>query len=934
MTRFSAFILAFLIAATAFGDTASDQFNAAKQAFDAQQYTQSRAAFETFLATYSNTAQAADATLYLAESYLNLRQYDQAAQRYAQLINLGLDKPQARVAMFRLGDIPYVQERFDIAKPRLEEFIEKLPHDIHNQFALYYLGDIAMRSNIPPEAEFYFSQCLQLFPQGARASECQIGLAWAKNQLNKTMEADELFRQLSSNPNPAVAEPAIYQWGVAQYERGAYQEAVGTLTNFLNRWPQSVYVPDAKRALARCKADVGDFNGAIQIISQIATPNAEDMLLRVKCLYGLKQTKDAQTLLTSVERMNDPTVQDEISLLKGMLYSDQQNWKRVISTLEPMLSPQYNPSPSPRLVFNYFTIPAPPNGRKLNEESFLKACSLLTLAYANNGDTAKANAALAEMTGYAGMTGGPKLQSLVADTSSQLAGIGSGASYPGGSQQPFNPNNPTFPGNLPTDPNSWGNYPGNQGNPNNPNNQYPGGQASNGSRPGRPGNNGNNNGNWGNGGNDFGNNTNPNWGQNSGLNPGQFPNQNQGQFPNRNNGPNSGQYANTPSEMDRFREATTQYDRQNWSGAAQILEQLLNTQYNSWGKKQFYINYTSGAGQGALDETTFFRACSLLTLTYAHLGDQDRAKAAATAMAGMIRPSDMNQQAFLKQTLDQLADIVQGKGGTTPGYPAQANPLNPNSPNGSTPTDLLSDAEQRRILQECNSLYKIKRFDTLEPKLADLMNRTATPSVKAEAALLRARVSLERNKDRDALNMLELVVGDSELSKTDQCSDALWLLGLYYESCGDTSKGVEYCQRLVDEFPNNKNVDGALYFLAWDDIENNGGRRANSYLTRVYRNYQNGKYWSHATWTLAYLAYKKKEFAQAETYVQKVLQHPPDYAILDRVLYLKGELSLQRKEFDTAAVAFREVARLCPDSPLRDTADKNAMLAARNVKIN
>lgn len=114
-------------------------------------------------------------------------------------------------------------------------------------------------------------------------------------------------------------------------------------------------------------------------------------------------------------------------------------------------------------------------------------------------------------------------------------------------------------------------------------------------------------------------------------------------------------------------------------------------------------------------------------------------------------------------------------------------------------------------------------------------------------------------------------------------------------------------------------------------MENGNGRKSNSYLTRIYRNHQNGEFWSHAVWMLAVDAYKKKDYQQTELYLQKILQHPPDYAILDRVLYLKGDLALKNKEFETAFVAFREVGKLCPDSPLRNDADRNAQVASRAV---
>ena len=856
MNRSFALLFVLLLAATAVADDAQNRFNAAKQAFDAGQYAQAQAGFEGFLVAYPTHTQASEATFYLAESFLKLQRYDQAAAQYAKLIALGLDHPCAKAALFRVGEIPYLQGQYALARPRLEEFIEKLQFDANNQFTLYYMGDIALHENNLLEAEFYFSECTRLFPQGERFADSQLGLATVWNRLGKTYEADQIFQQLTNSSNATIAEMATFQWGVALYERATYQQAMSTLTNFQARWPRSTLIPETQRVLARCKGELGDFAGALEIIDKITSPTTEDLLLKVKSLYGLKRTAEAKNLLASIERNAEVVYRDEITLLNAIFLFDEKNWKSVISLLEPMLAPQYNEA-TQYLVFNYSVMPSA--GRKLSEESYLKACSLLTLSYANNGDTVKAAAAMNEMSGYAGLVGGARLQTIVSETSSQLSLVAKVPVSSGGGGR-------------------YGSNPG--GNP----------FDTGGGTGGRSG-----------GSSSFANrnNRNPDWNQNIALNP--------------RLGPDA-------TELDKFREATNQYDRKNWSSAAQILESLLNVQYDSWGTKQLTFRYTASTATGSLDETSFFRACSLLILSYARLGNMDRANAATTTMERMVRSSDLSQQTLLSQTKSQLTEIANSTSPTTPTTPT-------------TPTNLLTEAEQKKILQECNSQYLRKKFDQIDEKLRDLMSRSDIPSYKAEAALLRARVALERNKEREMLEMLDLIV--DEYPETDPCRDALWLLGRFYEAGGDSPRSAEYFLRLVNESPNDKNIDGALYFLAWDDIENNGGRKAATWLTRVYRNHQSGMYWSHATWTLAWLAYKKKDYNQAEVYVQKVLQNPPDYAILDRVLYLKGELSLQRKDYDTAAVAFREVSRLVPDSPLRDNADRNAQVAAKaTVRVN
>ena len=242
------FLAVLLTAAPLFGDDAANQYNAAKTAFNSRQYDAAKTGFETFLNRFSTHAQASAATFYLAESLMYVRQYPQAEVYFNRLVALGLNDQYARAALFRLAEIPYLQGQFDVAKPRLEEFVEKLNQDVNLQFVLYYLGDIAMRSNSSyavDEAEFYFGQSDRMYPEGEKNLESKLGLAWAKNKLGRVTEADAIFTQLMISTNPAVVEQATYQYGVALFERGAWQNAINTLTDFQRRYPTSTYFADS-----------------------------------------------------------------------------------------------------------------------------------------------------------------------------------------------------------------------------------------------------------------------------------------------------------------------------------------------------------------------------------------------------------------------------------------------------------------------------------------------------------------------------------------------------------------------------------------------------------------------------------------------------------------------------------------------------------------
>ena len=830
-----------LTAATLWGDDATNTFNAAKTAFDNKQYDSARVNFENFLRQFPGHAKANEATFWLAESFMYQRQYVQAETHFNRLVAQGLADRFSRAALFRLAEIPYLQQQFQIAKPRLENFVTQLPHDANLQFVLYYLGDIAMRSTATDaalEAEHYFNEVNKLFPNGEMALESLLGLAWAKNKLGRIVESNAIYNQLMSSTNPVHVEQASYHWGVALFERGDNENAIAALNNFRSRFPASPLVADSQRVIARCLMRLNRFDEGLQVLSQLTNPTPEDRLMQVRFLYGLKRTQEAKNILDQVKAVAGTAHRDEITLLESVFLFEQNDWRGTIALLQTMLAAEYN-ALNERMVVHYFTLPPAPGGRKLSEEAIFRACSLLTLAYAHSGDSARANALLREMQGQSALSGNQRLLRTVTDTENQLANVvpvqpgrgnGSGGQFAGRNDQQWTP-----------------------------------GEQNLGSRP-----------------------------QNV-------------------------QTAGT--HINQFRNAERLYQMRNYELAAQQLELLLSGVYNqNVNPPRYTIFYNITGAEGTMNEVTFARACSLLALAKAQLGDIEQANAVLMSLSSRIRLNDTVQQDLWQETAEQVAAI--GRGGAT------------NVATGPAQGPTLSDSERSRLMREANTAFRQQRFGDADARLTQLVSARDVPdAILAEALLLQSKAKDKLGWERDGIAILERIV--DEFPTSPQAPEALWLLGFYYESGGESYVALEYFQMLVDRFPNFKHVDGALYFLAVDDLTNGNGRRAATNLNRIYRSHRTGLFWSHATWMLAHEAYKKRDYVTAERYIQEILRHPPDVAILDRVLYLRGELALLRDDHQTAFLAFKAVGVHTPDSPLSAHAARNTRLAAsKMVSIN
>jgi TolA-binding protein len=825
-----------LTAASLLGDEATNQFNAAKAAFGNENYEAARIGFDGFLTRFSSHAKATEATFYLGESQMYLRQFPQAETTFNRLLPLGLNDQYARCALFRLAEIPYIQGDFAKAKPRLEDFVDKLSQDVNLQFVLYYLGDIAMRGgrvDAADEADYYFEQSVRMFPEGARYLDSLLGFAWAKNKLGKVSEADAIYAQLMNSTNVAIVEQATYQYGIALFERRAYQEAINLLTTFQSRYPASAYLGDSQRLIARCMGRLDNFDGALQILSKITQPTPDDMLLKVRMLYGLKKMQEAKVVLDQTKAVAGVVYRDEIALLESVFLTDQKDWRGAISLLESILNPQYDANNN-RMIVNYLSSPMASGAKKLSEEAFFRACSLLTEAYASNRQQEKATALLNEMQAQAALSGNIRLTNICAETVNKLANVSPTSSHPSG----------------------WG---------------------------------GNTNAQWS-----------PSTGQGSGNRPQLAP-------------------LTQGSHLNQFWRAEQLYRAKNYEGTVQQLEQILSGFYNQIATPPLYIiHYNITGATGTLNEQTFARACALLALSKAQLGDIEQANAVLMTLGTRISMNDPIQGNLLRETYDQLAMIASGGNGTTGGTTA--------------PAPLLSATEQSRLFREANTAFRKQDYRLTDEKVSELIASNPGEAIIAEALFLQGKAQYGLGREQDSIRILERIADEFPNSK--ECPEALWFLGLYHEMGGDSIQAVEYFQVLVERFKNFKHIDGAMYYLAVDDLNNGNGRTGTTYLNQVHRNHRNGLYWSHAVWTLAYEAFKKKNYSQAEMYVQEILRNPPDVAIVDRVLYLKGELALLRGDYSSAFLAFKEVTKHSPTSPLAYYADDKARMAANKNKVN
>ena len=451
------------------------------------------------------------------------------------------------------------------------------------------------------------------------------------------------------------------------------------------------------------------------------------------------------------------------------------------------------------------------------------------------------------------------------------------------------------------------------------------------------------------------------------------------------------------------------------NSAILILETLLRPNYVSSTKQLTFAYYdppergrgrsgsssggSGGSGndasmRGKLSEEKFLKACAILCLNYAIVGQADKSHATINAMMLLANQDDARQSQIINKTFDYLAgigpDAVNNPGwGLAGGEPIPIDPGrdggicfgpiiderdlkpaggsfdpnrggnrgnqsgNQNSANsgrfqssgdryaaesGANNRDITNNRDNgargqqdfRRELQNCERLVRNGNWKEADRRLLALLGNNPPAAIAAEAALLRAKVCLELGEESEAELMCDLIL--NEYRNTVQYAEALWISGEYYEQRRNLEKALKRFQILADDYPNSDHAAGALFHLGWDDLENGDNPQAAARKFRkIYSVYRrDNKYWSHGTWGLAYLAYENKRYEESERYIHELLNRPPDQAVLDRVLFLKGKLAEHFEEWTVAETAYRTLVQHCPDSPLARTATNQAAAVARN----
>ncbi|GGF48468.1 tetratricopeptide repeat protein [Echinicola rosea] len=183
------------------------EYEAAKNLFFGQSYQQSIQAFQTYLSNYPNSAQKHEATYFIGDAYLRMRQEDEALKTFYRLEKMGASSQKAK-AIQRIAEIEFEHKNYQKAIPYFitstkvaRDRIEQYEANKGLMMAYYETGKY-------DSADFYANKVIELGDVTADAkANAQLIKAKSLLKTNKTSEAqDELMALVNESGSLQGAE--------------------------------------------------------------------------------------------------------------------------------------------------------------------------------------------------------------------------------------------------------------------------------------------------------------------------------------------------------------------------------------------------------------------------------------------------------------------------------------------------------------------------------------------------------------------------------------------------------------------------------------------------------------------------------------------------------------------------------------------------------
>ena len=252
-------------------------------------YTQKRynEALKGFLPLQDNAKYKALVPYYIAEIYVQLKNYDKA-QIVAQNYLSAYPNNEHDAEMYRiLGDAYYHFGQYPQAVEAFSNYLDR-EHAVPRRDALYMLGLSYYQTKVYSKAAETLGKVTTENDALTQNAYLHMGLSYL--QLAEKNKARMAFEQAAaSNANMQIKEQAAYNYALCLHETSfsAFGESVTAFEKFLNEFPTSPYAEKVSSYLVEVYMNTRSYDAALKSIDRIAKPSAQILEAKQKILFQL-----------------------------------------------------------------------------------------------------------------------------------------------------------------------------------------------------------------------------------------------------------------------------------------------------------------------------------------------------------------------------------------------------------------------------------------------------------------------------------------------------------------------------------------------------------------------------------------------------------------------------------------------------------------------
>lgn len=217
------------------------------------------------------------------------------------------------------GNLPDSQVALQAAVPRLD-----LPRD--RALGTFKLGDIRLAQGDVLGALTNYLEVVSYEESGARAADSlltralyQVVVCASRCGFQSTAE-DALRKILELDPHGAIAQTALFYFGINAMSTGMYTNAVHVFAEFCSRFPESELVPQAQFMMARLLYATGDLPGALALYERLVTNSQAGPIL------PMIQYNRALALHSAGDHSNAAAIMHQLTTLTNGLGAAAQFW--------------------------------------------------------------------------------------------------------------------------------------------------------------------------------------------------------------------------------------------------------------------------------------------------------------------------------------------------------------------------------------------------------------------------------------------------------------------------------------------------------------------------------------------------------------------------------------------------------------------------------